>query len=478
MKPFPDKIQSLHFVGIGGIGMSGLAEIAQQLGLQVQGSDQSEGLNVERLRAKNIEIFIGHKPENLKTQADKYPQAVIVSSAINENNPEIIEAKKRHIPIVRRADFLAQLMRLKWSIGIAGTHGKTTTTSLVGHILSQAGMDPTVVNGGIINSLGTNVRLGKGEWMVAETDESDGSFEHLPITIGLITNIDPEHLDHYGGFDALKTAFTNFASSVPFYGAAVLCIDNEEVTNVLPLLNDKRVITYGLSPQANMRAVNIESQPDITKFDLHWKNGNEAIIKDIHLALVGEHNVQNACGAAAIAYDLGVEPQCIKEALENFQGVKRRFTKTGEVAGITIIDDYGHHPTEIRAVLKAARQSIANRDDAKVIAVMQPHRYTRLRDHFSDFCTCMHDADLVYISNVYEANEAPIEGYNRDSLVDGLREAGHRDAHALNAPSDLPDIIRQNAKQGDIVMFLGAGSVSTWANELPTKLAKLFPNVA
>ncbi len=478
MKPFPDQIHSLHFVGIGGIGMSGLAEIAQQLGLYVQGSDQSEGGNVDRLRKKNIKVFVGHDAHNLKTEAGGYPQAVIVSSAIKHDNPELVEAKQRHIPIVRRADFLAQLMRLKWSIGIAGTHGKTTTTSLVGHILSKADMDPTVVNGGIINSLGTNVRLGKGEWMVAETDESDGSFEHLPITMGLITNIDPEHLDHYGGFDALKQAFTNFAAGVPFYGAAVLCIDDEEVANLLPHLHDKRVITYGLSPQANMRAVNIVSAPDTTTFDLHWKNGSEAVIKEVKLSLVGEHNVQNACGAAAIAYDLGVAPACIKDALENFQGVKRRFTKTGEVAGITIIDDYGHHPTEIKAVMKAARQSIAKRDGARVIAVMQPHRYTRLRDHFTDFCTCMHDADLVFVSDVYEANETPIDGYNRDSLVQGIQEAGHRDARSLMSPDDLPALIREHAKSGDIVVFLGAGSISTWANELPEQLQKLYPNVA
>ena len=459
MTPFPEKITSLHFVGIGGIGMSGLAEIALALDLSVQGSDQNDGANTQRLTRSGIRVMIGHKADNLKCADGSYPQAVIVSSAIKDGNPEVEAARALHIPVVKRADFLAQIMRLKWSIGIAGTHGKTTTTSLVGHILEEASLDPTVINGGIINALGTNVKLGKGGWMVVETDESDGSFKRMPITTGLITNIDPEHMEHYGDFDSLRAAFAQFVANVPFYGAAVLCIDHPEVASLMTKVKDVRTITYGFSPQANMRAVNVRNTPHNTIFDLHWQNGHEALITDVPLTLMGQHNVQNATGAAAIAYDMGVSPDIIKQALGNFQGVKRRFTKTGEVNGISIIDDYGHHPTEIRAVMRAARQALADNKTARVIAVVQPHRYTRLASLFEDFCTCLHDADHVYVADVYAAGEQPIEGFNRDSFVKGLHDAGHRSAEALSSPDDLPQLIRAQARPGDMVVFLGAGSV-------------------
>lgn len=478
MKPFPEHIKNLHFVGIGGIGMSGLAEIARALGLSVQGSDQNDGANTQRLAASGVRILIGHKAEHIQCADGSYPQAVIVSSAIKPGNPEVDAARARHIPVVSRADFLAQLMRLKWSIGIAGTHGKTTTTSLVGHILETAGMDPTVINGGIINAIGNNVRLGNGGWMVVETDESDGSFKRLPVTTGLITNIDPEHMDHYGDFDTLRAAFYDFAAAVPFYGAAILCIDHPEVGAMLPKLKDTRIITYGFSPQANMRAVNIRSTPHHTMFDLHWQNGSEMTITDIPLTLMGQHNAQNACGAAAIAYDMGIAPDVIREALATFQGVKRRFTKTGEVGGITIIDDYGHHPTEIKAVMRAARQAIAERTGARVIAVMQPHRYSRLHGLFDEFCTCLHEADEVFVSDIYSAGEAPIDGVTKEALVTGMQNAGHRHVHALTSPDDLPQAIRQSAKPGDLVVFLGAGSVTNWAYALPDQLRALLPHAA
>lgn len=458
--------------------MSGLAEIARALGLNVQGSDQNDGANTQRLAKSGVRIMIGHTADNLPCADGSYPQAVIISSAIKAGNPEVEEARARHIPVVSRADFLAQLMRLKWSIGIAGTHGKTTTTSLVGHILETAGLDPTVINGGIINAIGNNVQMGKGDWMVVETDESDGSFRRLPVTTGLITNIDPEHMDHYGDFDTLRNAFHDFASSVPFYGASVLCIDHPEVAAMLPKLKDVRVITYGFSPQANMRAVNVRTTPHHTMFDLQWQNGTEETILDIPLTLMGQHNVQNACGAAAIAYDLGVKADVIREALATFQGVKRRFTKTGEAGGITVIDDYGHHPTEIKAVMRAARQAIAERPDARVIAVMQPHRYTRLHGLFDEFCTCLHEADEVFVADVYSAGEQPIEGASKDALVKGMQDAGHRRVAALASPDDLPQLIRQSAKPGDLVVFLGAGSVTNWAYALPAQLQALLPQAA
>lgn len=478
MNPFPDNIKSLHFIGIGGIGMSGLAEIALSLGLSVQGSDQRENGNTKRLAEKGARIIIGHDADNIFSQDSSAPQAIIVSSAIKSDNIELSLAAKHHVPVVKRADFLAQLMRLKWSIGIAGTHGKTTTTSLVGHILEEAKLDPTVINGGIINALGSNVKRGEGGWMVVETDESDGSFKRLPVTIGLITNIDPEHMEHYGDFDTLRAAFLQFAHSVPFYGAAVLCLDNEEVANMMPKLDDVRVITYGFSPQANMRAVNVRTTPHNTLFDLQWQNGKELFIKDVALNLMGMHNVQNATGAAAIAFDLGVEPDVIKAALGNFQGVKRRFTKTGEVNGIQIIDDYGHHPTEIRAVMKAARQALTDIPEAKVIAVMQPHRYSRLSSLFDEFCTCLHDADHVFVSDVYSAGEDPIDGASRDHLVAGILKAGHKHVEALSSPDDLPHMISAIANPGDMVVFLGAGTVTNWAYDLPGQLQKLLPRAA
>ena len=425
-----------------------------------------------------MRIVTGHEANNILLPDGSLPQAVIVSSAIKDDNIELTLAHKHHIPIVKRADFLAQLMRLKWSIGIAGTHGKTTTTSLVGHILEEAGLDPTVINGGIINSLASNVKRGQGGWMVVESDESDGSFQRLPITIGLITNIDPEHMEHYGSFDNLRAAFLGFAHSVPFYGAAVLCIDNDEVAALLPKLEDVRTITYGFSPQANMRAINIRTTPTHSIFDLQWQNGKEVLIRDVSLNLMGEHNIQNACGAAAIAFDLNVKPEIIKQALENFQGVKRRFTKTGEVNGITIIDDYGHHPTEIRAVMKAARQSLGEKPDAKVIAVMQPHRYTRLHDLFDDFATCLHDANHVYVANVYSAGEEPIEGATRDALVTAIEKTGHKSVSALQSPDELPSIIASLAQPGDMVVFLGAGNITQWAYDLPGQLQILFSKAA
>ena len=460
-------IGPVHFVGIGGIGMSGIAEVLVNLGYRVQGSDVAENANVQRLRVHGVTVHIGHDAANLGDA-----QVVVVSSAIKRDNPELRLARERLLPVVRRAEMLGELMRLKQAIAIAGTHGKTTTTSMVAALLDAGGYDPTVINGGIINAYGTNARMGASDWMVVEADESDGTFVRLPIDVALITNIDPEHLDHYGSFDKVRDAFRQFVENVPFYGFAVMCMDHPEVQSLIGRIEDRRIITYGLSPQAAVRAVDVRVENRLTRFSVQLRDRQvdvSRVIDDLTVSIPGEHNVQNATGAVAIAHHLGIGDDAIRAGLASFGGVKRRFTHTGSWNGVDVFDDYGHHPVEIAAVLKAAR-SVAG--DGRVVAVVQPHRYTRLRDLFDGFCSCFNDADTVIVAPVYAAGEAPIEGIDRDSLVEGLRIRGHRDARALPGREALAAMVRDSVRPGDTVVCLGAGSISQWAYALPEELAK------
>ena len=471
MKEMPLTIGTIHFVGIGGIGMSGIAEVMHNLGYIVQGSDIASSPNVKRLEDLDIRVAIGHAAENV-AQAD----VVVISSAVKADNPEVVAARSRLVPVVRRAEMLGELMRLKWSIAVGGTHGKTTTTSLISSILDHAEFDPTVINGGIINAYGTNARLGAGEWMVVEADESDGTFVKLPATIAVLTNIDPEHLDFYGDFEKVKAAFKAFVENVPFYGFAALCIDHPEVQAMIGQLTDRRIVTYGLSPQAEVRGEHVRQSPGGAQFDvvLSARSGNQGKLEGVRLPMFGEHNVQNALAGIAVATEMGIPAATVVEGLAGFTGVKRRFTKTGEVGGVTVIDDYAHHPVEIVAVLRAARAATRGR----VIAVVQPHRYTRLMDLFGDFCTSFNDADTVIVADVHPAGEAPIEGVNRDALVDGLRTRGHRSVEALPGPKALPEMIAERVRPGDLILCLGAGTITNWANELPVALRALTQDKA
>ena len=463
----PKEVGALHFIGIGGIGMSGIAEILATLGYTVQGSDQAEGANVKRLREQGIDIKVGHEAANIKDSKGEMPAAVVISSAIKRDNVELQTARDAGIPIVRRAEMLAELMRLKWAVAIGGTHGKTTTTSMVGQMLETAGFDPTVVNGGIVNAYGTNIRLGKSDVMVVEADESDGTFTRLPASVAVVTNMDEEHMDHYGSFEAVKDAYRQFIHNLPFYGYAVLCIDHPEVQALVPSVKDRKIITYGFNPQADMQVSNVRANADGSIFDVTMPDGSA--LKDVHLPMLGDHNVQNSLVALCIAYEMGVKPPIMKKALENFTGVKRRFTKTGEAQGITVIDDYAHHPIEIETVLKAARMAVEE-NEGRVIAVMQPHRYTRLQDLFEEFCKCFNDADSVIIADVYEAGEAPIEGMNKAGLVTGIKSHGHREVLALPDRKELAHMVAKLARPGDYVICMGAGDITTWAYDLPDQL--------
>ena len=464
MRTLPLSIGTLHFCGIGGIGMSGIAEVLHNLGYSVQGSDMAENANVQRLRDLGITVHIGQKAENLEAAT-----VVVISSAIKSNNPELVAARERLLPVVRRAEMLAELMRLKWAIAIGGTHGKTTTTTLIAAMVDAGGLDPTVINGGIINAYGTNARLGDGEWIIVEADESDGTFIKLPATIAVVTNIDPEHLDFYGSFDELRKAFVSFVANIPFYGFAVLCIDHPEVQALIPQVADRRIVTYGMSSQADVRAENIHIEAGVSRFDIIFAGRSPldgTRLDNVTLPMAGQHNVQNALAAVSIGQEMGFSPEVIRNGLAAFSGVKRRFTVTGTSHGITVVDDYGHHPVEIAAVLAAARASASGR----VVAVVQPHRYTRLRDLFEDFCTCFNNADTVIVADVYAAGEQPIDNINRNALVDGLRAHGHRRVIALDGPDALPDLIADIAGDGDMVICLGAGNITQWANDLPKNL--------
>ena len=460
----PRELGPIHFVGIGGIGMSGIAEVLINLGYEVQGSDASENANVKRLRDKGAKVFIGHSADHLGNA-----EVVVVSTAIRRDNPELAGARERRIPVVRRAEMLAELMRLRQCVAVAGTHGKTTTTSMVATLLDAGGFDPTVVNGGIINAYGTNARVGEGEWMVVEADESDGTFLKLPADVAVVTNIDPEHLDHFKTFDAIKEAFRTLIENLPFYGFAVMCLDHPTVQELVGKIEDRRVITYGENPQADVRLLDVDLSGGVCKFNIlirDRKTASATYIEGLVLPMPGHHNALNATAAIAVAYELGMSVDAIRHALSQFGGVKRRFTRTGEWNGAQIFDDYGHHPVEIAAVLRAARASTKG----QVIAVVQPHRYTRLQSLFEPFSTCFNDADAVLIADVYPAGEKPIEGIDRDHLVAAIKAHGHRRALALNGPEDVPVIVREIAKEGDYIVFLGAGNITQWAYALPEQL--------
>ncbi|MCX8996464.1 UDP-N-acetylmuramate--L-alanine ligase [Rhizobiaceae bacterium BDR2-2] len=457
----PQAIGLVHFIGIGGIGMSGIAEVLHNLGHRVQGSDQSDGANVQRLRDKGIPVFVGHRADNLGEA-----EVVVVSTAIRKDNPELVAARERALPIVRRAEMLAELMRFRNAIAIGGTHGKTTTTSLVAALLVAGGLDPTVINGGIINAYGTNARMGAGDWMVVEADESDGTFLKLPAEIAVVTNIDPEHLDHYGNFDAVRAAFRQFVENVPFYGFGVMCLDHPEVQALVGKIEDRKVITYGENPQADVRFMNVRMEGTQSFFDVEIRRrrtGKVFFFRDLMLPMPGRHNVSNACAAIAVANRLGIDGEAIARGLASFTGVKRRFTLTGEWNGVQVFDDYGHHPVEIRAVLKAAREACKGR----IIAIHQPHRYSRLSSLFEEFSHCFNDADVIFIPPVYAAGENPIGGANAEALVSALKAAGHRDARYLPEPEGLAEAIAGIAKPGDFVVCLGAGSITQWAQALP-----------
>ncbi|TXL73556.1 UDP-N-acetylmuramate--L-alanine ligase [Vineibacter terrae] len=469
MRALPLSIGLIHFVGIGGIGMSGIAEVLHNLGYKVQGSDVADNANCKRLAALGIRVAIGHRADNLGNA-----EVVVVSSAVKKDNPEVLAARARFVPVVRRAEMLGELMRLKWSVAVGGTHGKTTTTSMVATLLDAAHIDPTVINGGIINAYGTNARLGAGDWMVVESDESDGSFLRLPATIAVVTNIDPEHLDHYGDFDKVRDAFVTFVENIPFYGFAVLCFDHPEVQAIIPRVSDRRIVTYGLGANADVRAVDLRLDRDGADFDVVVTNraANETrLIPRMRLPMFGQHNVQNALAAIAVAVEMGIDDDTIRTGLANFSGVKRRFTKTGEAHGITVIDDYGHHPVEIAAVLRAARQAYGG--SGQVITVVQPHRFTRLRDLRDEFARCFGDADLVIVADVYPAGEAPIAGVDKEMLIGAIQQAGHAHVMPLAAPGELPELLWTVARPGDVVICLGAGSISGWAYALPDQIRQL-----
>jgi UDP-N-acetylmuramate--alanine ligase len=465
MKGVGTDIGTIHFVGIGGIGMSGIAEVMHILGYKVQGSDVAEGYVIEGLRKAGIPVAIGHDEANLGDAA-----VVVISTAIKRGNPEVEAAYERRIPVVRRAEMLAELMRLKSTVAVAGTHGKTTTTSMVAALLDAGGIDPTVINGGIINAYGSNARLGSSDWMVVEADESDGSFLRLDGTIAVVTNIDPEHLDHYGSFDGVKDAFVEFVENVPFYGAALLCVDHPEVQAIIPRLRDRRVVTYGFAALADIRGENVRPFPGGNRFDVavRDRSGAQRMIEGVELPMPGRHNIQNALAAIGVAAELGISDEVIAAGLAKFGGVKRRFTKVGEVEGATIIDDYGHHPVEIRAVLAAAREGAQGR----VIAVVQPHRYSRLRDLMDDFQGAFNDADVVYVAPVYPAGEEPIEGADSAALAEGLKQRGHRAVSTVEGPEDLARQLRDIAAKGDMVICLGAGDITKWAAGLAEGIRK------
>jgi UDP-N-acetylmuramate--alanine ligase len=463
----PRDVGPIHFIGIGGIGMSGIAEVMATLNYKVQGTDISDNYNVARLRKHGIDVHIGHDAKHLGSA-----QVVVISSAVKPDNPELVEARTRYLPVVRRAEMLAELMRFKSCVAVGGTHGKTTTTSIVASLLDAGSLDPTVINGGIINAYGTNARLGKGDWMVVESDESDGTFVKLPADVVIVTNIDPEHLDHYGTFDKAKEAFMSFVENIPFYGFAVMCIDHPVVQELIGKIKDRRVITYGRSPQADYRVRDVRYEDGATRFNILVTDrvtGKTQEISDLALKMPGDHNALNSTAAIAVARELGMSDEKIRKGLAAFEGVKRRFTRTGEHNGVTVFDDYGHHPVEIAAVLDAARKVTKG----KVVAVVQPHRYTRLSSLFNEFCGCFNDADSVIVTPVYAAGEAVIEGATHNNLAEGLHDRGHRSVHKIDDPKQLAGTVKKLVTPGDIVVCLGAGTISQWAYALPNELSAL-----
>ncbi|MDB5444881.1 MAG: murC [Phenylobacterium sp.] len=465
-RPVPFDIGPVHFIGIGGIGMSGIAEIMLRIGYQVQGSDAKASANTERLEKLGARIFVGHDPAHVEGA-----YAVVYSTAVKADNPEMVAARDRRLPLVRRAEMLAELMRLQFSVAVGGTHGKTTTTSMIACLLDAGGLDPTVVNGGIINAYGTNANVGAGDWIVVEADESDGTFLKLRSTVAVVTNIDPEHLDHYGDFEAVKRAFRDFVENIPFYGFAAVCTDHPEVQTMAAQVENRRLVTYGVNPQAEVRAEKVAMGPDGARFDvvIDPLEGETIRYADLHLPMAGDHNVLNSLAAIAVARELGVSAEDLRQGLAGFGGVRRRFTTTGVANGVRVIDDYGHHPVEIASVLKAARAVSAGR----VIAVVQPHRYSRLHALFDEFCHCFNDADTVIVADVYPAGEAPIPGVDRNGLVEGLRRYGHRRVLSLDSPQELAGMVSREARAGDVVVLLGAGDITSWSYALPDELQAL-----
>lgn len=478
----PLDIGTIHLVGIGGIGMSGIAELLFNLGYNVQGSDKSNNSNIERLKSLGIEIHTGdHQASNIYDEKTEQLKAhlVVISSAVQDDNPEVMMARKMRIPVLRRSEMLAELMRFKTSIAIAGTHGKTTTTTMAASLLAEAGIDPTVINGGIINAFGSNARLGQSDWMVVEADESDGTFIQIPATIAIITNIDPEHLEYYGSFDKLKETFLQFVQNIPFYGLAILCKDHPEVEKLIPQIRDRKIITYGLSPQADICAKNIRTDnngwtyADITIsehiFDLlskHSTSEQDNIIKDFALPMAGHHNLSNALAAVTLAITLDIPYEKIKSAMHNFKGVNRRFTLLGQKDGINIIDDYAHHPVEINATLSAARQYISDSSQNKIIAVFQPHRYSRLHDLWDEFATCFNQADLVLVTPIYPAGEAPMPDVTSENIALAIRDFGHKAVELVNDNNDIIDVLKQQASNGDYLVYMGAGDITNWAKNI------------
>ncbi|MEO9514132.1 MAG: UDP-N-acetylmuramate--L-alanine ligase [Paracoccaceae bacterium] len=458
----PGDVGPIHFVGIGGIGMSGIAEVLLNHGYVVQGSDLKRSKITDRLSDLGAHVFEGQNAKNIENA-----EVIVISSAIKPGNVELDAARARGLPIVRRAEMLAELMRLKSNVAVAGTHGKTTTTTMVATLLDAGNFDPTVINGGIIHAYGSNARKGEGEWMVVEADESDGTFNRLPATVAIVTNIDPEHMEHWKTEEALHQGFYDFVSNIPFYGLAICCTDDADVQTLIGKITDRRIVTYGFNAQADVRAINLSYKAGSAHFDVALQN-EDKVIQGCTLPMPGDHNVSNALSAVAVARHLGMKSEEIRSALASFGGVNRRFTRVGEVNGVTIIDDYGHHPTEIAAVLKAARQAT----EGRVIAVHQPHRYSRLSHHFEDFCGCFNEADVVGIADVFSAGEDPIEGASRDDLVAGLIRHGHRHARAVIDEVDLVRLVEEQGRPGDIVVCLGAGTISAWANNLPANLTK------
>lgn len=477
-KTFPFSIGTVHIIGIGGIGMSGYAEVLHHMGYQVQGSDQSDNANVKRLRALGIRVLVGHATENIMDAEGHSPAVVVKSTAVQKDNPEIIAAEEKQIPVIARVDLLAELMRSKWCINVSGTHGKTTTTSMIGHVLEKAGIDPTVINGGIINAYGSNTRMGASNWMVVESDESDGTFSHLPSVASIITNIDAEHMDYYETFDNLKQEFIAYAHNLPFYGVVIACIDHPVVEELIPQFH-RKTITYGFSDKADIQAVNIQSTPDGLTYDIKFNNPlmithYPSELKGVNLPMFGPHNVLNSLTTFAIGHELRIPAEHIATSLTKFSGVKRRFTTTGVVENITVVDDYAHHPVEITAVLKAGRDAVEGRGGGRVIAVMQPHRFTRLKNLFQEFAACFKQADIVIVSDVYTAGEPPIPNISRDTLCAAIERTGHKKVIALQKPEDLARIIKDIAKPNDFVICLGAGNITQWAQNLPEELAALY----
>ena len=472
----PRELGPFHIVGIGGIGMSAIAHVMLELGYDVQGSDLADSKNLKRLNEMGAKTFVGHAPENIDNAG-----CVVISSAVKPGNPERDEALKRGIPVIRRVEILTELMRHYATVSVTGTHGKTTITSLTAHVLEQGGIDPTVITGGIVNDWDSNARIGKGDWMVVEADESDGTFLKLPSQVGIVSNIDPEHLDHYGNFDTLKEAFATFVGNIPFYGLVVAGIDNEHVYKIANSyrgsMNHRHLLTYGEHEEADLRLENLSGAEGFAVFDValsHRVKGGTRRLEGLKLPLPGVHNASNALASMAVALDLGMSDEQIAAAFENFGGVYRRFTRAGVWNKVAIYDDYAHHPVEIANVLRAARSVTQGR----VIAVKQPHRYTRVKDLFEEFAGCFVEADKVIVAPVYEAGETPIEGINHETLAQAMKNSGHQDVETITGQEDLIALLGTSVQPGDLVICLGAGDISRWAHALPRDLTKAFPGPA